>query len=393
MPPPPQNDPMRIAHLRAQDGRPRLTPPTLQAVLGGDNIQPGREHEAIAIWQSLRARAQSGDVAASEDLSLLTLMIVQQPSMQQQPQLSQALSESTLDAAVLPRHKQEQLGRLCRLAVAAGERQRALALLSMMNPSPPELDADSEFRVSASIIATMDRQPQRVLEFVGPQKDALPIVDSMDPMASVIRANAYEQMGNIPAAAQILRELPDPRMLGLVQGRFPSLGICAQSSQTYTAATMQEAGQRAAARAGGIGCLVGVILAFVGLIELAIGLGIAIFSEAGIASGAANAGIGLVMIVIGIFVVLRARAKGRHAMWLRTHGIPLQARIVNAQQTGTYINNVPQYQFALQVAGPNGPFAASFTKLAPEHEVAMLMGRDVRVRANPNNPSEVILED
>ena len=71
----------------------------------------------------------------------------------------------------------------------------------------------------------------------------------------------------------------------------------------------------------------------------------------------------------------------------------MQARIVNAELTGTRINNVPVLRFVLQVAGPRGPYAASFTKLVPEHQVAMLMGREVRVRANPAKLDEVVLED
>ena len=59
--------PARVHYLRAQDAHPRQVPPTLQAVLGGMNVQPGREQEALAIWQSLRARSQQGDVSASED--------------------------------------------------------------------------------------------------------------------------------------------------------------------------------------------------------------------------------------------------------------------------------------------------------------------------------------
>src|SRR5277367_3277470 len=44
---PPNNDPQHLNQLRLQDGRPRLCPPTLQAVLGGNGVQPGREQEAM----------------------------------------------------------------------------------------------------------------------------------------------------------------------------------------------------------------------------------------------------------------------------------------------------------------------------------------------------------
>ena len=393
MPPMPSNDPMRIAQLRPQDGRPRLTPPTLQAVLGGDGIQPGREQEAILIWQSVRARAQQGDAAASEDLSLLTLMIAQLDSMQSQQAFTQALSESALDAAVLPRHRQEQLGRLCRVAAARGDRARVIGLLSMMNPNAAELDSDSEYRVSAAMLATLERDGARALALLGPQKDAVPIADSMDPMASVLRAHAYELTGNIQAASQILRELPDPRVLQLVQSRFASLGLCAQSSQSYLQVQTKEAGQRAAASAGGIGCVIGAILAVTGFIELAVAAGVAVASDEGLVGGAINGAIGVILLVIGLVLVVRARAKSKRAMWLRTHGVSLVARVVNAQPTGTTINDVPIYRFALQVNGPQGPYPASFDKLAPEHAVAMMLGREVRVRADPQSLTEVILEE
>jgi hypothetical protein len=57
------------------------------------------------------------------------------------------------------------------------------------------------------------------------------------------------------------------------------------------------------------------------------------------------------------------------------------------------INRVPVYRFTLQVNGPQGPYPASFDKLTPEHQVAMLMAREMRVRANPQKLAEIILEE
>jgi hypothetical protein len=98
-------------------------------------------------------------------------------------------------------------------------------------------------------------------------------------------------------------------------------------------------------------------------------------------------------LLVGILLVIGARSKAKHAAWLRTNGIPLTARIIHAERTGASTNDVPVYQFALQVAGPRGPYAATFDKLAPEHQVAMLIGEEVWVRANPANLQEVIPED
>jgi hypothetical protein len=344
------------------------------------------------IWQSLRARAQQGDIAASEDLINVTLLLTQVAMVQQQPQLTQALSESTYDAAVLPRHKIEQLGRLARLAANAGDRAGAQRYLSLMMPNAPELDADSEYRVSSAVVATMDRDPNRVLALLGPQKDALPIVDSMDPMASVFRANAYETLGNPAMASQILRELPDPRMLDMMRARFPQLNLCAQSGAAYASAAAQQGAQRAAASAGGIGVLIGGILMLTGVLACVPGIIIAATTGDAL-GGIAPGGIGVVLLGVGAAVFVGARKKGKRAAWLRVNGVPLQATIVNASMTGTRINEIPVYEFALQVAGPHGPYPASFRKLAPEHQVAMLMGQTVRVRADPQNLREVILEE
>lgn len=98
-------------------------------------------------------------------------------------------------------------------------------------------------------------------------------------------------------------------------------------------------------------------------------------------------------LVLGVVIVMRARAKGKRAGWLRLHGLSLTARVVGASRTGTEINDVPVMRFQLQVAGPQGPYPATFDKLTPEHQVAMVIGREVRVRANPQQLSEVILEE
>jgi hypothetical protein len=380
----PPDDPQRLQHLRVQDGRPRQVPPTLQAVLGGMSVQPGREQEAIAIWQSLRARAQQGDVAASEDMATLTLMLVQMPATP--PELCDALTESACDAAVLPRHRQEMLGRFARAAAGRGDRERAQRYLAWMTPWSPELDQDSELRVTAAVLATLDRDGRRVLALLGQKKDAIPIVDSMDPLASVLRANAYEMLGDPDTAAQILRELPDASLLARICGAFPALQLCPRSARAYTAATTQEAVKRAASSASNVGLLLGGIFVLVGMFQLPF---VFMFRQIQVV----NLLIGVGFFVAGVAIVVGARAKGQRAAWLRANGILLTARILGAQPTGTRINHVPIFRFALQVAGPQGPYAASFDKLVPEHQIPMLVGAEVRVRANPANLQEVIYED
>jgi hypothetical protein len=256
-----------------------------------------------------------------------------------------------------------------------------------------ELDAESEYRLSVAVIGAMDRDGAGMLHVLGPQRDAIPIADSMDELASVLRAHAYELVGNVPAASQILRELSSPRVLALVQGRFPNLQLCMQSAQAYTMASSQEAAQRAAASAGGIGLLLGGILGLSGLVMLMVGAGVAVSSSEGLIGGGINLLIGVILLAVGIVIVVRARGKAKRASWLRLHGLSLTARVVGANRTGTEINDVPVMRFQLQVFGPQGPYSASFDKLVPPHEVAMIIGREVRVRADPRQLSEVILEE
>jgi hypothetical protein len=385
------NDPGRLAQLRVQDGRPRMAPPSLAAVLGGQTILPGREQEALLVWQTLRQRAEASDPAASEDLAFLTLLLAQHPAYRDQAPFVRALLESALDASVLPRHKQEQLGTLCRRAIAEGRRDEALRFFHAMDPMSVELTSDSQYRLSAAAISTLDRDGQRVLWAIGARKDAVPIADAMDAMASIFRANAFELLGDVASAQQVLRELPSAELLTAVQGRFPHLSLCARAAAGYQQSARIAAGDKAAQRAGAIGKLVGFVLIGSGLFTLFIS--VVVGAATGSIFGAIMpCFIAFALVAVGAVLVVRAKKSAEKARWLAQNGLALRARIVNAELTGTRINHVPLMRFHLQVHGPQGPYAASFTQLAREHEVALLLGKEIGVRANPQALTELIVD-
>lgn len=373
----------RIEHLREQAGQKHEVPPTLQAVLGGMHVLPGREQEALAVWQSLRARSEQGDVAASEDLTSLTIMLQELPAMQSDPDICEALSESAHDAAVLPRHKQEHLGSLVRRAVGQGDRERAQRYLAMMNLGPPDLESDSELRVSAAALATFDGDAARVLSLLGEAKDELPIALSLGALASVLRANAHDMAGHLDKAVQSLRELPHPWLLGLVSARFPALRLCVRSAQPYRDLTTREGAKRAASRVRGSA---GAFLAFMALVV-------------GVPWIAGGEGSSVVVVVAGVLLaiavamIVRARLKGRHAAWLRTHGLALTARVTGGQVTNSVLGDVPLLQLKLKVNAPTGAYDATCDKLVPAPHVVQMIGQVVGVRVNPNKPEEVIFED
>lgn len=383
-------DPNRLAHLRAQDGRPRIPPATLVAVLGGPSIMPGREQEALLVWQNLRARAEANDVGASEDLTHLTRMLAQHPNLDTVPGLSRALAESALDAALLPRHRQEQLGRLARLAMIRGDRASADLLLAAMDPVPLELESDSEYRLALAVRATLDRDSRRVIELLGAQKDAVPIADSLDNLASVFRAHAYEMMGDAAAASHILKDLPDPRVLDLVRKTYSALRLCEQSAVSYVAAAHQAAGERAASAQFGE-VISGGMFILIGTVMTAVGVGPAIVSRD--TSMLALGVIGGVLLAAGVVVFVTARRKAKRAAGLRINGLSLEARVISASHTGSTTSHVPMQEFAVQVAGPKGPYNAAFRKLLSDDEAAHIIGQVVRVRAAPDNLSEIILEE
>jgi hypothetical protein len=386
-------DPARIQQLRLQGGRPRQVSATLQAVLGGTSILPGREQESLTIWQSLRTRSSQGDVAASEDLSMLTLLIDQAQLATEGTDLGQALSESAFDAVVLPRHKQEQLGHLARRAIGRGDRAAAQRYLGWMIRGAPDLETDSELRVSTAALATLDRDGRRVLALIGPTRNVIPIAESLDPVASVLRANAHELLGDLETAAGTLRALADPRDLARVSARYPALQLCAQACQVYDSAVSQESAKRAAASANdtGFGPVLGIVLGGIGLLCLGVG----VFTAASDAPTEAifPLALGVPLTLLGGLALRAARRKARRAAWLRVHGLSLPAHVTGADATGAATGETPVYRFTVEVAGPEGPYTAAFLKLIPEHEVAALIGRTVRVRAAPENLTEIIVEE
>jgi len=126
--------------------------------------------------------------------------------------------------------------------------------------------------------------------------------------------------------------------------------------------------------------------------EIAIGLAVGHATGKLMPGGGINVIIGGVMIAIGLATALRASSKARHAAWLRIHGRSLSARVVDAQVTGMRVNNVPVYRLILEVADPNGPYRAAIRKLLLEHEVTLLLGREVHVRVDPSRRDDLILE-
>ena len=209
------------------------------------------------------------------------------------------------------------------------------------------------------------RRPRAPCSRCWGRKDAVPIVDSMDVMASVLRASAFERLGDVAQAAQVLAELPDPRMLDAVRANYPALSLCPQAGAAFTSTEQRQGAKRAAAGASRVGSLVGGILALVGGAMTVAALGIGASVDWGNPAVFINGALGLGFVVVGLFIFTRARVAGKRAAWLRVNGLSLRARIVDARATGTMVNDVPVMRFTLQVRGPHGPYVASLQRPVP----------------------------
>jgi hypothetical protein len=229
----------------------------------------------------------------------------------------------------------------------------------------------------------------------------VPIMDAMDATCAVLRANAHERMGNMPAAVEALRrsmsaESPSGRnAMTKFRELFAILRLCEQS---FAAATVQHtavASRQAATRASGgihfvfipLGLLM-LLAAFACVVVLILSVVDVIDSGFGTAAGIALvtlAPLGIIFTAIG-FVFARA---AKRAAYLRAHGISGTGRVVGLSPTGTEINGVPQMQIRLMVELPGHAPYETTTKMLG---VAVPPGAVVNVRADPRNPREVIIE-
>lgn len=204
------------------------------------------------------------------------------------------------------------------------------------------------------------------------------MTNALAPLASVLRANAYEVLGDVAVAAQILRELPYLGVLESVTMQLPALKLCARSGPAYAAAATLEAAKPAAADTETtLGVVMGIFLGLFGLPTF--------FASRG-------APLVIRLIVPAIFGILgfaiagRSYTKGKSAAWLRTNGIPLTARILSVRLSRD------SYRFTVEVAGPQGPYTATFDALVPSGEATHLIGTQIRVRAKPSNLRKLISE-
>ncbi len=158
----------------------------------------------LAMWQSYCERAKAGDLAAGEFAVKLTAPLSNYFGLHGQDERRRALFESTLEALPNPAHQEVMRCRLSRAALKAGEVDAARAWLASCDPAPLDLDADSDYRVSAAYMATFDHDFDRVLALLGYTHGSIPVAVPSRTLVVMLRANALEKTGRLDEAVATL---------------------------------------------------------------------------------------------------------------------------------------------------------------------------------------------
>ncbi|GAB4207117.1 MAG: hypothetical protein OHK0013_24440 [Sandaracinaceae bacterium] len=413
------SEPERVARLRMQDGVPMTPPASLASLFAGNTIPDYKLSEAFDVFQATRREVKNTQSPeASERLYFLSVVASSTLALKGDFTRVRALLETALDVVVLQRHQNCLRAMLARNAVREGDLGSAEQWLSGCDPRAEDLPSDSNYRVARALIDTARGDFQAVLATLGRSNDEVPIQDALDEAATLVRANAFEKMGNVQTAVQLLRDRMGRssafgrQALEQFARIYPSLGLCAASLPQAFAQHGAVAAKSAASRAGGsvgwiliaagVGSVVftGVIMAVTMLPMAALPFSQGMPTGAGLAIGATELFVcGIVgattLLPLGIMGALGWAfvKRSREAAFLRQHGVPAQGTIHTLEGTGARINGVPMVKVGLSYVGPQGPQQASAEMLMPFHLQAQLVpGAQVPLRVHPKDPSKVLIE-
>lgn len=193
----------RLDHLRAQN--PAYAPdPALSPFIAGMRLGLHAATDAFAHWQALRARVSPGDVAAERRLSELAWLLAWRAAEDGDPHRERGLLESLLSLVKTPRATQILRAGLAALAARMGDPAGGEAWLRLCEPRSADLRTDSYYRYARAMVDTAKGELGSVLTELGGNDVEVPIVDELGGACALLRANAWERLGRLGAAVDLL---------------------------------------------------------------------------------------------------------------------------------------------------------------------------------------------
>jgi hypothetical protein len=300
-------------------------------------------------------------------------------------------------------------GYLTRCAARQGDLAAAEQWLLPCDRQSDDLETDSAYRFSRAFIDSARGNFNGVLHVLGSGTQDVPLMDAVDAVCAVLRANAWERVGQLQTAvdqlnAQMQTGAQDRLAIGKVVEKYRDWGLCQQSYPIASSQHNVHAASQAAMRAGG-----GIHFVFIplGLVFLLIGavccamlvaspvaalLG---YEDVGMIGASTSVALAATFVPMGLIfsgIGFAMRKAAQRAQRLRLHGLRGTGTVMGVSPTGLSINNVPQYAVAMMVQlDGRAPYQAS-SKILVSNPAQLVQGGRVPVRVDPQNASDVLIE-
>lgn len=391
--PPPFSEAERFERLRSQDGRPLLPPPSLQHLLGHrGQLAPHQLSAAFAEWQRARHELMHGYAfPAAERLHVLTFAISGHLASIHQDLHVRAVLETALDHLEDQRHRQVFLGMLARHAARTGDLASAERWLELCAPHSDDLHADTAYRLSRAYLCSAAGDHATALQLLGRRAEDVPIADTSDHLAAVVRADALERSGAFTeAVAELSRWMRTPEEATVIQhirAYHAALSLCPQSYDVVLQRQANPVVTRSDARMSVVSAV-----AFVGIpLVSAIAFIPAMFGY--------DAGplvvIAVLMEIVAIALAVGhwSRAKRERQAHLERHGIRGVALVLAVEETGTRINDNPVLKLMLQITAGAMSFQAHHEEIVPPLLLSRVVpGSSIPILVDPQRPNVVALQ-
>lgn len=370
------------------------------------------------MWGDARAQRESGGGFAAEELLHTLALVVPGALLAQGASLeARAMIEASRDLCEDARYRQMLASALARGAARDDDVESAERWGALIEPRSDDLHIDTASRLARAYIATARREWMAVIGVLGQDIDDVPVVDGMDVLAAVLRANAHEQRGDVGRAkAQLMRLMLTPQHVQLVERTIDAnrpLILCAQS---FAAARQVQAaasgGLTKTSTSFSVGQVLGggffLVIAISVILPVTLGLGLATGFIDGVevmSSLESIGGVGVaVPVMIGIMLALtmiaiigpiRRMKRGRQsAANLASAGVRGHATVVSIQQTGTRVNKQPVLRFVLQIDAPgHGVYMVEHSEIIPHLLIGRINpGQRVTAHVDQSDPRAVFID-